>query len=273
MWNLGDAWPIEPSSIIAYISYLFMENRAASTINLNISAISFVHKINGWEDPTTSFMVGKLKEGCRRLKPSCDGRRPITFQILVRLIDILPSICTSLYEATLFKAAFNLAFYGFLRVGEFTCVNKKGDFSHVIQAGDVSLSQDKSQINVILRSSKTDQGGRTAAISIGKNEKGGLCPVQVLSEFMSVRPCVGGPFFVHLDLTPLTSYQIGYMVKKGIKVLGLPPQSFSSHSFRIGAATSASISGISDDNIKSMGRWRSDAFELYIRPQSLESYV
>ena len=272
-WSLRDAWPIDSASVIAYISWLFMEGRAASTINLHISAISFVHKVNGWMDPTSSFLVGKLKEGCRRLKPSCDSRRPITFPVLQRLVDILPPICTSFYEATLFRAAFVLAFFGFLRVGEFTCANKKGDFSHVIQSGDVLINQDKSQMKVILRSSKTDQGGKAAEILIGKNEKGSLCPVQAVSDFMSVRPCTGGPFFVHFDNTPLTSYQIGHMVKKGVKVLGLPPQSFSSHSFRIGAATSASICGISDDNIKSMGRWRSTAFELYIRPHSLESFV
>ena len=116
-----------------------------------------------------------------------------------------------------------LAFYGFLRVGEFTCANKKG-VSHVIQSGDVFINQDESQITVILRSSKTDQGGKVTAILIGKNEKGSLCPVRAVSNFMSVKPGRGGAFFVHFENTSLTSYQIGHMVKKGVKVLGLPPQ-------------------------------------------------
>ena len=159
---------------------------------LSICIYHIVHKDNGWMDPTSSFLVGKLKEGCRRLKPSYDSRCPITFPVLQRLVDILSPICTSFYEATLFRAAFVLAFFGFLRVGEFTCANKKGEFSHVIQSGDVLINQEKSQMKVILRSSKTDQDGKTTEILIGKNEKGSLCPVQAVSDFMSVRPCTGG---------------------------------------------------------------------------------
>ena len=41
--------------------------------------------------------------------------------------------------------------------------------------------------------------------------------------------------------------------------------SFSSYSFRIGAATVAARSGIPDHLIQAMGRWNSDAYKLYIR--------
>ena len=76
-------------------------------------------------------------------------------------------------------------------MGEFTCANKKG-VSHVIQSGDVFINQDKSQITVIMRSSKTDQGGKVTAILIRKNEKGSLYPVRPVSNFMSVKPGTGG---------------------------------------------------------------------------------
>ena len=80
-----------------------------------------------------------MKEGCKRLKSGVDSRRPITFQILKRLIQVLPSICKSSYEASLFKAVFLLAFFGFLRVSEFACSSKKGDTSRVLSVGDVSF--------------------------------------------------------------------------------------------------------------------------------------
>jgi len=41
--------------------------------------------------------------------------------------------------------------------------------------------------------------------------------------------------------------------------------SFSSHSFRIGAATVAAQRGIPDHQIQLMGRWTSNAYQLYIR--------
>jgi hypothetical protein len=45
-----------------------IEGKAPSTISTYISSISFIHKITGWSDPTTNFIIKKLKEGCRRLK-------------------------------------------------------------------------------------------------------------------------------------------------------------------------------------------------------------
>ena len=40
---------------------------------------------------------------------------------------------------------------------------------------------------------------------------------------------------------------------------------FNTHSFRIGAATSAFVNGKSEEEIKKLGRWTSKCFERYIR--------
>ena len=47
------------------------------------------------------------------------------------------------------------------------------------------------------------------------------------------------------------------------------PGNFSSHSFRIGAATVAARNGVPDHLIQSMGRWSSNACQLYIRAPGL----
>lgn len=50
---------------------------------------------------------------------------------------------------------------------------------------------------------------------------------------------------------------------------GVDPSPFSGHSFRVGAATTAARVGIQDATIKMLGRWRSTAYQRYIRtPQS-----
>ena len=40
---------------------------------------------------------------------------------------------------------------------------------------------------------------------------------------------------------------------------------YSTHSFRIGAATTVKDVGISDAHIQMLGRWKSEAYKLYIR--------
>ena len=53
------------------------------------------------------------------------------------------------------------------------------------------------------------------------------------------------------------------------RVCGLDPTKYKGHSFRIGAATFAAECGFSDAQIRSMGRWKSDAFRKYIRGPGL----
>ena len=49
------------------------------------------------------------------------------------------------------------------------------------------------------------------------------------------------------------------------KGCGLDPTKYAGHSFRIGAATSAASKGINDSTIKLLGRWESEAYQIYIR--------
>lgn len=91
-------------------------------------------------------------------------------------------------------------------------------------------------------------------------------PVVVIS-FLSVRPGGGsGHFLVHLDLSPVTKYQFTYVLKHCMAHLGLDNLKFSSHSFRIGAASDAATQGLPASAIMGLGRWKSDCFKCYVRP-------
>ena len=54
-------------------------------------------------------------------------------------------------------------------------------------------------------------------------------------------------------------------VRAALKEAGLDPSKFAGHGFRIGAATTAAARGVEDSLIKTLGRWESSAYLLYVR--------
>ena len=65
---------------------------------------------------------------------------------------------------------------------------------------------------------------------------------------------------------PLRKGAFRSYLKALLNQLGLDNSCYNTHSFRIGAATSAESAGLSESQIKTMGRWRSDAYRRYIKP-------
>ena len=55
----------------------------------------------------------------------------------------------------------------------------------------------------------------------------------------------------------------------------MTPSNYASHSFKIGAATTAAAAGLPPAVIKTLGHWKSNAYETYIQypPSELQGYL
>lgn len=120
------------------------------------------------------------------------------------------------------------------------------------------------RVKLSLRESKTDPRGNGCTISIHEIEAGS-CPVKAVLRYLKMRPGSGEAFFCSYGSLPLTRHEFSAMIKRCMSYRDMLAAKFSSHSFRIGAATTAAMAGCSDSQIQHMGRWASSAHRRYIR--------
>ena len=155
----------------------------------------------------------------------------------------------------------SLAFFGFLRVSEFTCSGPFDPRLH-LSLSDVWFDPSGS-IRLLIKSSKTDPCRRGVILSIGPSGNS-LCPVSALRHYLQLRGFVPGPLFVSSHGCPLSPFLVNSWLRSILATVGIAGN-YSSHSFRNGAATSAAAAGVPDHLIKTLGRWSSNAYQPYIR--------
>lgn len=101
-----------------------------------------------------------------------------------------------------------------------------------------------------------------------------VCPVTALLPYLAVRGSKEGPLFMMANQQYLTPPLFRASLFNILKSIGISTHQYNTHSFRIGAATSAKAAGISDLHIKMLGRWQSDAYQTYIKtpPEDLAKF-
>ncbi|CAC5382865.1 unnamed protein product [Mytilus coruscus] len=167
-----------------------------------------------------------------------------------------------------FKCAFKMAFFGFLRCGEFTC-RSYSDNSSTVLLQDITVDPTKQFFIFHLRSSKRDPFRQGVNITIYKNDT--FKPVDTMRRYLSLRHNTGAlpksPLFVEDELqsSPLSSETVITSLRQLLDTLGYNTVKFCGHSFRIGAATSAAACGVEDHIIQTLGRWSSDCYIRYIQ--------
>ena len=157
------------------------------------------------------------------------------------------------------------ASFGFCQLGELA-VPREGDYDPSVHLSltDVACNnqQHSTAVSLLLHRMKMDQARRKVKIVL-RVTRTDLCAVQALLEYLSLRGREPGPLFLWSDRKPVTKTRLVEEVRLALRGAGLPEKKFAGHSFRIGAATTASAAGVEDSTIKALGRWKSSAFLSY----------
>ncbi len=257
-------------AITSFISHLNINKYLQiSSIKVYLSGIKFFHKfLYGSPSPQIdNSQTSLLIKGIQKTNPtSPDSRQPITLKILTKCISTLRRGYHSVHTAHTLDAMFIVAFFGFLRCSELAISSSFDPTIHPTISDLVVL--DDETISYTIKQSKTDQTKKGHFIYIF-NLQSPILPYQTLLAFLHLRKSQSklpsDPLFTDDSSRPVTRFWFQKHLKAVLLLSGTPAGNFSSHSFRIGAATTAALKGLSQQQIQELGRWSSEAFKSYIR--------
>lgn len=270
--SVSPTLPISPPVLALFIAYMYDRHYAPSTVSTYVSALGYCHKLSGFPDPTKAFFIVQMLKGYGKLGSRLDSRLPITLPILNRILESSVVICHTPYDRYLFQAMCSLAFFACMRVGEFTWITTQ-ERDSLIQLHQLTQLVDANQrvisLKFTFRDFKHNYNQRPFSVVIYRRNN--FCPVQIILDYLSLRGSGPGPLFRLADGSPVSRTIFIDKLSMAIKYCGLDPSRYKGHSFRIGAASFAADAGMSDSQIRALGRWKSNAFHKYIRIPSLST--
>ena len=237
-----------------------------ATIKTYLSAIRLLYIESGLPDPTQDTLLQYVVRGIKRLQsgPAAHTRLPVTIHVLKDLKRALHDTNElSLHNKRMLWAAFCTAFYGFLRASEL-CSPSSHSFDHssTLCCSDVTVSPTAARVNI--KASKTDPFRRGCVVTLGVTSTS-TCPVAALTNYRTLPSTSPSPLFTFADGSFLTREKLTAHLRTLLTASGYKAEKYASHSFRIGAATTAALAGLPDWQIQALGRWSSDCYTRYIR--------
>ena len=252
---------------------LALDNISANSIKVYLSAIRQLHIQRKLCPPPIGDMA-RLAQVLRGIKISQASanklptrqRSPMTPELLHKI-----KVAWQKYpiddEKIMLWAAFLTAFFGFMRSGEL-CAHSSKDFdpATVLSVNDVSVDDlsNPRLLRIHLKVSKTDPYRAGVDIFLARTDDD-LCPVAAMLAWLVRRGKTPGPLFRLLPGKYLTHSQLVTKLREAINLTDQDPTKFSGHSFRSGAASVAAEQGISVPHIKLLGRWKSSAYQRYVK--------
>ena len=163
-----------------------------------------------------------------------------------------------------------MLYYGLMRIGEVTTGN------HPVLAKDIYYCDQTKKLLIVLHSSKTHgRESKPQKIKIqgnvnleeGKNHNY-YCPYLAIQEYLLIRGDyhdVKEQLFIFRDRTPVRPAHVRAILRRIIKKLNLNSKLYDTHSFRMGRATDLRKAGYTIDDVKQLGRWKSNAVYKYLK--------
>lgn len=159
----------------------------------------------------------------------------------------------------MFQAMCSTAFFAFLRIGEITFPSTCPppiQIHHLTKLVNEVYEVLGFKIKFVNFKHSYNQPPFYLVISPQSNS----CPVKIFIQFLIARGDSQGAIFIQDDGCPVSRSWFSNQLSSVIKLCGLNPSVYKGHSFCIGAASHAAEPGMSNAQIRILGRWKSNAF-------------
>ena len=260
--------------ICCFVAHLANEHLKYRTIKVYLAAVRHLHIAVAQPDPfrgtppmaRLEYVLRGIKKNEAEQQQGERERLPITPPLLLQMKAIWEPDGKG-RDTKMLWAACCICFFAFLRVGEMTVPSDGGYDSTVhLSLSDVAIDDPTtpSLVRLTIKQSKTDPFRKGVELFIGKASSP-LCPVAALLDYLQVRGGEPGPLFKYQDGRALTRARFAAAVRSALHKAGVDQSKYCTHSFRIGAATTAAAKGVEDSVIKTLGRWESLAYLQYVR--------
>ena len=256
-------YPLSELNLRLFSAFL-ARSLSLATINTYLSAVRLQNIELGFDPNNDMPLLRLLLRGIKRAKGASarDKRQPITVEILKHIKQNIRVSNLSPKDQLMLWSACTTAFFGFLRASEF-CSSSRESYnpSSTLLVKDVSIYPNVLVVNI--KMSKTDQSREGHQIRLAPSGSS-VCPYRALSKHLRNCTAPNNPLFMFENKFFLTRQVFSDQIKQFLPA-SCDASCFSSHSFRIGAATSAASANSPDWLIKTLGRWSSSCYHRYIR--------
>ena len=252
--------PLAEPVLLRYVAHLSLAGLAPTTIKNYLSALRAWVLSLGLDEP--QIWTPRVHLACRavtRAHPPPRQPLPIDYDLLNVLIRSL----SYSHDHLLIASALSLQYFACLRASELC---SDSSFPTHPSRSDISFLQSGSSLvmRYTCHSSKTAPHGFQAHVGCSGTP---ICAPCIMTHFFSSFPSEPtSPLFRFSSGRLLTYHLYNSIIKRLVQIAGLDPSFYSTHSVRAGAATQAARSGLDPDSIKRLGRWRSQAYLVYLRP-------
>ncbi len=249
-----------------YVVHLHNSKLRSNTIRSHLSSIAFHLQSTKRQSPTESFGISKLLASYAKSDPPPNTRHPITEDILKDIISSLKRMPYTPHDRTMLISLFTLMYHALLRICEVTHSTKN---PHNLRPDQIRVrTNNTSRLSVKFETFKFSKPGVKRLDILPSTRK--TCSVTAYERYTEIRFRNSKVAFCLSDGSSLSTTYVTNQLRGVLRHVGLPPQDFNNHSFRIGKATDMAKLGFTDTQICMAGRWSSSAFKQYIKPQLLQ---